>query len=560
MDSLTLAAVAAELRRQASGRLGPVVVPRREQMAVGLPAGAVLISIVPADPRVHLVPELPPGPRTAPGIQSHLDSLLSGGRIVAARVVDFDRILRLGIDSLDRVGTPRRYELVIELMGKHSACLVLEDGRIVATLKTVTRQLNRHRELLPGLDYVPPPAGGRSDPLRLTRAAFGAAWPELVAAPSLKAGWRGRWHGLSAPLWAHLCRTAGLDPETAGDPGPAARDGLWRAWRQVVEVVETDGWSPCLVRDEAGAPWLAYPLPLPGGEPLGSLSEGLCRVAEAAAGRAGSASLRGELKGRLKRRMAAVEADLKGVQKRLERAAEAAGWQLQADLLLANLHRLTPAATELRITDYPEPGAEQVIELDPKLTGPRNAELLYERARAARRTADGAEARRAELIAERARLADLRAAVESADDAELTALAAKLPATGAPPPPRTPRERALAKLTRRQSSDGYTILIGRNAAESEFLLSRIAAPSDLWLHVRGAGSGHVIVRTEGHPERVPSRTIEEAAVLAARQSKMRHSALVPVVYTERKHVTKVKGGQAGKVVYRHERTLFVSPG
>ncbi len=399
----------------------------------------------------------------------------------------------------------------------------------------------------------------RSDPLLLTRAAFDSAWPELVAAPSLKAGWRGRWHGLSDPLWAHLCRTAGLAPETAGETGKGARDRLWRAWRQVVEVVETDGWSPCLVRDGAGAPWLAYPLLLPGGEPLESLSEGLCRVAEAAAGRAGSASLRGELKSRLKRLMAAVEADLKGVQKRLERAAEAAGWQLQADLLLANLHRLTPAATELTIADYPELGAEQVIELDPKLSGPRNAELLYQRARAARRAADGADAKRAELVAERARLAGLRAAVESADDAALTALAAELPATGGPPP-RTPRERALAKLTRRQSSDGYTILIGRNAAESEFLLSRIAASSDLWLHVRGAGSGHVIVRTEGHPERVPARTIEEAAVLAARQSKMRHSALVPVVCTERKHVTKVKGGQAGKVVYRHERTLFVSPG
>ena len=121
------------------------------------------------------------------------------------------------------------------------------------------------------------------------------------------------------------------------------------------------------------------------------------------------------------------------------------------------------------------------------------------------------------------------------------------------------RDKTPARLTKQLSRDGYTILIGRNAQESETLLSHQAAPTDWWLHVRGAGSGHVIIRSEGRPDAVPLSTIQEAAVWAARQSKMKHSAIVPVVYTQRKHVTKVKGGAAGKVTYRQEKTIFVDP-
>jgi predicted ribosome quality control (RQC) complex YloA/Tae2 family protein len=566
MDSLSLLAVADELRPATRGRrLGAVLVPAREQMAISLGLGrALFLSINGADARLHLVEAMPEAPRHEPSIQTRFDSLLRGAEVLAVEVPDFDRVLHLDLANVDRVGTPRRLRLVVELMGKHSACVLLDEaGLIAATLKTVSHAVNRHRELLPKLPYVPPPGGERRDPLTIERAAWDEQWPAIAGAPSLRQGWRGLYFGLSDELWAWLCQRAELAVDAAGDVGG---ETLWGALEALRQIVDARAWQPCVRRDEQGLPVAAWPLPLPGGEPMASISEALALVAAHAGERGELKRRRGELLAAADRALHRVDSGLKGIARAAERAAQIALWRHQGDLLLANLTAIAPRAAAVTLPDWQADGAEVTIALDPRLNGPRNAEALYDRARRAARAAEEAPGREPALRAEQERLLALRQAIlAAAAPSELHALADRNPdlttgsAVNTAAKPRTERDRWMAKLERRVSPDGYTILIGRNALESEGLLSRVAAPSDLWFHVRGAGSGHVIVRTEGRPESVPAGTIEDAARWAARHSKMKHSGLVPVVYTQRKYVTKVTGGAAGKVVYRHEKSIFVEP-
>lgn len=563
MDSLSLAALAAELRPlAATERLGRVVLPARDQVAVGWGPAALLISIVPDAARVHLLETLPRSPRPEPSLQTHLDYLLRGGQVTAIEAVDFDRVLHLTIDNVDRIGQPRTLTLVVELMGKHSACCVLDaTGTILAPLRVVTHAVNRHRELKPQIPYVPPPGGGRRNPLELDAAAFAALWPRLAAAPTVQAGWRRHLFGLSDPLWDWLCRHAGLPRDVAGD---GVRDAVWAAWREVADRVLEGRFEPCVVRDEDGCPTLAWPLPLPGSEPVASLSAGLAMVADARQSRSVTRGLRGELEGRLKRAASRLKDQRRGLARRQRQADDAAALQQAGDLLLSHLHLIHPRQTELQVPDPFAPASPpRTIALDPALNGPQNAAAYYDRARRARQAGEGLAAQEAALSAEQARLDDLGARLAAAETlADLQELAESLPdgrPAGRGDRPRTERERILRKLGKQVSRDGYQILIGRSSQESEALLSRIASPTDLWLHVRGAGSGHVVIRTEGRPEQVPPSTIEEAAVIAARHSKMKHSDVVPVVWCQRKFVTKVRGGQAGKVVYRNEKSLFVNP-
>ena len=68
---------------------------------------------------------------------------------------------------------------------------------------------------------------------------------------------------------------------------------------------------------------------------------------------------------------------------------------------------------------------------------------------------------------------------------------------------------------------------------------------------------HVILRTEsGEPARA---TIETAAGIAAARSAARDAGTVEVDYTLRKYVRKIRGGAAGLVTYRNERTIAVAP-
>ncbi|MBI5834374.1 MAG: NFACT family protein [Armatimonadetes bacterium] len=559
MDSLCLTALADDLSRRLVGRrLGGVVVPRREQVCLGVPDGALLISIAAADARVHLIDRMPPDPHPEPSIQTHLDSILRAAEVRSVTAVSFDRVLRIEVSGMDRVGNPHDYSLVIELMGKHSAFVVLDGGGlIVATLKTVTRSVNRHRELLARLPYVPPPGGDRRDPLTLTPAEWDTLWPELATYPSLREGWRAKLFGLSNELWAWLQAHGAED----------GREGAWQALAALQAVVRDSRWQPCLLRNADGIPADAWPLPLPNSEPVANLHAALALVASQAGERGRLRVRRGELLGMAERRLHRIDSQIKGLDRAADRAAQADTWQHWADLLLANLHLIKPRAEQVTVVDWDAEGADLNIELDPQSNGPKNAEALYERARRARRAVEETPGRRPELAAEADRLHAVIAALKAAETTdELDDLADEheaLLADGAAPErlakPKTERERWLRRLEKRTSSDGYTILIGRNSQESEGLLSRCASPSDLWFHVRGAGSGHVIVRTNGQPDLVPPKTIEDAARWAARCSKMKHSSLVPVVYTQRKYVTKVTGGAAGKVVYRHEKSIFIEP-
>ena len=116
-------------------------------------------------------------------------------------------------------------------------------------------------------------------------------------------------------------------------------------------------------------------------------------------------------------------------------------------------------------------------------------------------------------------------------------------------PPSRPREFL--------SSDGFTILVGRNNRQNDELTLKIAEKRDIWLHVQKLHGSHVILRCHGAE---PTDTaLTEAAMLAAYYSEAKDSGQVAVDMVEAKRVKKPAGGKPGMVIYENYRTLFVTP-
>lgn len=112
------------------------------------------------------------------------------------------------------------------------------------------------------------------------------------------------------------------------------------------------------------------------------------------------------------------------------------------------------------------------------------------------------------------------------------------------------------------SSDGWTIWVGRNSRQNDWLTLRFARPDDWWFHTKDIPGTHVLARPpEGWPaeDPPPGATLREAAALAAFFSRARHSANVPVDYTRRRYVRRIRGAGPGQVYYDHQRTVFVTP-
>ena len=108
-----------------------------------------------------------------------------------------------------------------------------------------------------------------------------------------------------------------------------------------------------------------------------------------------------------------------------------------------------------------------------------------------------------------------------------------------------------------RSSDGYTILVGRNNHQNDWLSLKFAEKTDIWLHTQTITGSHVIIVTEGQTP--PDSTIEEAAVIAAVNSRGKGSNLVPVDYCLARYVKKPSGAKPGKVIFTNYQTAFVKP-
>lgn len=221
------------------------------------------------------------------------------------------------------------------------------------------------------------------------------------------------------------------------------------------------------------------------------------------------------------------------------------------------------------------PGAAPArIAIEPKWSAADNATRYFNRARRARKLGADAPGRRAGLDEEAAQLGAWRAAAQAAvSSEELRAVARECGLRsesqkegGAGKAPsgkalsRTKQREAAARpenKLRRREVEGWQLWMGRSALENQTLLSKVAAPSDIWMHVRGEASAHVLIKNQ-KGKNPPPRVLEEAGRWLATAGRS-HKAVderVEIIYTPAKWVRAVKGAP-GRVTLQRFETLLL---
>ena len=105
--------------------------------------------------------------------------------------------------------------------------------------------------------------------------------------------------------------------------------------------------------------------------------------------------------------------------------------------------------------------------------------------------------------------------------------------------------------------DGYTVLVGRNNIENDWLTLSFASKKDFWFHVKDVHGSHVILRTDLSD--VADSTLVKCAQIAAKHSKASLSSNVPVDYCLVQFVKKPHGSKPGMVIFTNNKTLNVNP-
>lgn len=106
--------------------------------------------------------------------------------------------------------------------------------------------------------------------------------------------------------------------------------------------------------------------------------------------------------------------------------------------------------------------------------------------------------------------------------------------------------------------DGYTLLVGRNNKENDYLTLKYAKKTDLWLHTKDIHGSHAILQFDSTT--LPDDTVLiRSAEIVAYHSKAKNSSNVPVDFCEVKYVKKPNGAKPGMVIYSNNKTLYVTP-
>jgi predicted ribosome quality control (RQC) complex YloA/Tae2 family protein len=495
-------------------------------------------------------------------------------------------------------------------------------GEVLGALHTVPPGANRVRVLMPHVVYQPAPpqtrtlrgelvprlAPERATPAQLETAALdmlAVAQDASIEEPSARKR-RGKAKRDVAPtvtalLMAHV---AGCSRELAREvayralgttDAALAPDLDWAALsgeiRSFAALAESRDWRPTLVygapdatTPEAFAVYEARQFPGATLRSIPSVNEALATYYQDAEWRVTVEGAKGELRRLLQTNRERCQRKAEALQGELGALDEAQRLREEADLLLAFQSELPERTTNVTLENpFAADGepATITLELDPRYGVVENANRRYARYHKLHRAASQIPLQIAANDLELARVEQLQADLALAETPQEIALVREeIVEAGylrAKPDPRVRKQPKGGKgkqgkksgqqgkqgsrggtPLRRESSDGFTLLVGKNSRQNEEVTFHQAAANDLWLHARGVPGSHVIVKSGGRP--LPEATLREAAALAAYYSQARENGSAAVDYTEQRYVRHMKGGGPGMVIYERERTLHVAPG
>lgn len=102
----------------------------------------------------------------------------------------------------------------------------------------------------------------------------------------------------------------------------------------------------------------------------------------------------------------------------------------------------------------------------------------------------------------------------------------------------------------------FTIYIGKNNKQNDYIVSKLARAEDLWFHTHNCAGSHVLLRAESG-QIMSDEIIFECAKLAKEYSSAKLSSKVGVVYTKAKYLKKPPSANLGYVTYKNEKEIII---
>lgn len=556
-DGLFTHAMVNELRSLKSGRVAKIYQPYQSELVLTIRANRknvpLLISSHPNYARVQVTNQALSNPATPSNFVMSLRKHLEGAILKSVKQLDNDRIINFYFSHRNDIGDEEDVILSVEIMGRRSNVILYlgSSQKIIDTIKHISADQNRYRMLVPGAQYITPPAQELLNPFTDSNQQI---WDNLlrdypnyeVLAKQIQATFQGFGKENAFELAYRLIN--GQTPATVIheflDCFNASPKGF--IYESQAKKLTYSAIQPTLTADQ------------PNLQAFNSLSEMLDqyyfeKVQRDRVQQRGHQLIRvvrNELKKNRKK--------LKKLQNTMAQIQYADSYRIKGEVLTTYLSQIKRGMTSVELPNFYDQNQPITIKLSNQLSPSQNAQKYFKKYQKEKNAVKYVSEQIAQTESEIAFLDNIETQIDLAKPEDLAEIKIELENEGYLRKQKNPKKRVKNVISKPEqfiSSDQTPILVGKNDAQNDRLTLKTAKKDYYWLHAKDIPGSHVIIESSQPSE----QTLIEAATIAAYYSKGKNSANVPVDYVPVKNIRKPNGAKPGFVIYEGQRTLKVTP-
>ena len=561
LDGLTMSVLAKELNeRLQTGQIQKLYQIDKTTLLFKIRAlneDQSLVITVGATPAMYLSKPIQDLPKEPSSLCMFLRKHIEGSRIVKVEQINGDRIMCIQTDKLEMDGSITSTFIYVELMGKYSNCIFVQDGVILESLIHVSPLMNRERSISPKLHYELPPNANRVslmdfdyDEIKNLLTSFGDG--------TVQQSIRAIFNGFGKPLLDEVLLTANLSGnEIISDLIPTQVDALAKALYELkIKLNESNGLLT-LINDNNKKAHATFILQnYKALKEYSTISEAL---EESIHNTKSIHTADKELEKILTAAIKKEEVRHQKIKDELDDTNKMDTYKLYGDILMINAHLQVQYEPSIQLPNLlSEDGELLTIPLKPNLTIVENGQWYYKLYTKLKNRMVSGEY---QLNASTTKLEYLKSILYSISLAttreSLEEIRKECMDAGIIKKSKKPLSYKLGKSNYiHLTIDEGEIFIGRNNQQNEYLTHRFAKPTDIWFHTQDIQGSHLILRLNVEPD---DMILSKVAQYAAYFSKARETSKVPVDYTYIKNIKKPPGSPLGFVIFSTHQTMIVEP-
>lgn len=563
-DGIVTKSIVSELNKFIlGGKINKVFEPNKNEIILGIYNNgknyALNCSISVDNYRINLTTNSKPNPLNAQNFCMLLRKHLIGGRIKNISNPGLERIITIELDCYNELNDLSTKKLVVELMGKHSNIILLnEKDIIIDSLRHLDSSSNSLRDILPAHPYFFPEVS-KIDFLNINN--FDEFYANLAKEEFIDSGISNIYNGISKLLIQSILTEKNIDNKPTKANLEIVYDYLTKCIYGPVYLKNyNNDYTITLTENDVdkNLPYLNFFI-----DDFYTSKE---QNSEFINYRNTVLKL---VEGTLKK----ITKKLKNINIKLKECEDKDKFQLYGELITANMYKYKEFDFDyIEVENYYDSNKLIKIPVDKHLSPSKNAKNYYKKYNKLKNALAIVNEQKAETIAELDYIETIIFSLENAKDViDLEEIYSEIKENDLffSKKNRFTQKIKSTKMKNKNKKidkeyipieykiEDYTFLVGKNNKQNDYLSTKVMRSHDLWFHTKDIHGSHGVLLTNNSEPSID--VIIRCSQIVAYYSKARLSSNVPVDYTLGKYVKKPSNSKPGFVIYTNNSTVNVNP-